>query len=794
MPLTRRQAEAEGRKEEVEKEYEEAIGHMEPSQRITEGEKDETLGKHDLSSPEDEELRKKSRNEENLGNFTFTELITEIRASIKAELEICTKAWEEKMDAKLEAKFNNKNKQVDMMETELNSTITEVQAISEKLVYDEQKSQELAKNQDLKMEDILSKNKFLYQHVNQIEVNVRSELEKYTTSINDITKHVNDHEEDNKRVIEEIKENLIVQQATVDNQHARTLKTINEQLEQRVRILNKAVNDNLKEITIMKASEEMRRNDYDVLKEDMKKLNIAKINQEKETDSLKNELNNEVTSLKSQDREQQNYLRNKMEEQNAKIIVLQQQKEHLLENISSTKQDHRIFAQKMEKEVQEIAKDFAVLTMKCELNMSSEEKPKNQTLLSGTSEKRQEKKYGNKEDEKEEELYTPAHKYQEYEREENLKLLRPHPYSSTFNDVEKDDDTITAMAEKLNNVVSTSDERMIWNDMRIMLATMTEHKPAYWDKVKKEIDMKLTDIDILKPSFRYKKDGSKYHAETKGIPKLILSDCTEYKADLVDKLITIGTSLRTEKIKFSDWGIILRENFLDKLLKQEIRITLKPHKICDNPWSLLVFLLFRNSKIMFTADTRQEAALNVEPKPDEELATYLTRLTLISTQFTEEPNTVFKNRIATILQENQCWIEMDRLRDVNTYQDYLRNFRKIPFRLPGSPNISKTAASFTIKSEVQYPPRRLEVASMCCMQSNIPLAYAWVYRSMQYQHDLFYRLYSLYILFFHHRRKLFLTMLLFLVVLLLKQSRRHLALIGNIPALIIQEQMLRLKR
>jgi len=43
MPLTRRQAEAEGREEEVEKEYEEAIGHRETSPRSIEGENEDTL-------------------------------------------------------------------------------------------------------------------------------------------------------------------------------------------------------------------------------------------------------------------------------------------------------------------------------------------------------------------------------------------------------------------------------------------------------------------------------------------------------------------------------------------------------------------------------------------------------------------------------------------------------------------------------------------------------------------------------------------------------------------------------
>lgn len=52
---------------------------------------------------------------------------------------------------------------------------------------------------------------------------------------------------------------------------------------------------------------------------------------------------------------------------------------------------------------------------------------------------------------------------------------------------------------------------MIWDDVRTMLTIVTEHKPAYWDKVKNEIEMKLPTVDILKPSFDYKKDGFKYH-------------------------------------------------------------------------------------------------------------------------------------------------------------------------------------------------------------------------------------------------------------------------------------------
>lgn len=89
-------------------------------------------------------------------------------------------------------------------------------------------------------------------------------------------------------------------------------------------------------------------------------------------------------------------------------------------------------------------------------------------------------------------------------------------------------------------------------------------------------------------------------------------------------------------------GIILRENFLDELLEQEVTITLKPQSICDNSGSLLVFLLFRHSKILFAEDTHQETALEAEPKPNEQLGAYLSRL---PGYLPNEPNVIFKNRL-----------------------------------------------------------------------------------------------------------------------------------------------------
>lgn len=139
------------------------------------------------------------------------------------------------------------------------------------------------------------------------------------------------------------------------------------------------------------------------------------------------------------------------------------------------------------------------------------------------------------------------------------------------------------------------------------------------------------------------------------------------------------SELRRSNIRI--WGIILREQFFDELLQLDLRIILKHHNICDNPWSVLVFLLFRNCKILFDEDVRQETELNSEPEPNEQLKTSLHRLTLLSAKYTDKPNVIYKNRIARILKENQCWMEMERLREVNSYQE-LRNFSKIPARLP----------------------------------------------------------------------------------------------------------------
>ena len=79
-------------------------------------------------------------------------------------------------------------------------------------------------------------------------------------------------------------------------------------------------------------------------------------------------------------------------------------------------------------------------------------------------------------------------------------------------------------------MISTSDDYMIWYDMRNMLAIMSEHKPAYCDKVNEEINMKLATIDVLKPSFEYTRDGFKYQTLAKGIPRITHRESFEYEA------------------------------------------------------------------------------------------------------------------------------------------------------------------------------------------------------------------------------------------------------------------------
>lgn len=344
MPLTRRQAEAEGRKDEVEREYEEAIGHGKSLTKDKEEDDDNILGKHDLSSPEEEELRKKSRSErgteiqdESKTNSMLMTILEELR-ELKAYTIARSKKYEENM------------KKLDL---DVNRAISEVHATREKLAEDEQTIQEMAKNEDQKMEDITSKNKFLCEHLDQFEVDVRSVLVKHDKYCEDFAKHINDHETDNKRVIDEMKESLkkhdisfenitkdlndretdnkriikemkedlIVQQASIENENARRLKEIDERLSQqldgRVRKFEDLINDNSKEITKLIATETSKENNYKLLNEDIKKLNIDM---------------NLLKISKSQNRELQNSLKTKMEEQGEKVIVLQQQNQYLMEN------------------------------------------------------------------------------------------------------------------------------------------------------------------------------------------------------------------------------------------------------------------------------------------------------------------------------------------------------------------------------------------------------------------------------------------------------------------------------
>lgn len=90
---------------------------------------------------------------------------------------------------------------------------------------------------------------------------------------------MNDHETENTRLIDEIKEDLLVQEASVENGHARTLKEIDEQLDRRlddrVRIFENPIKDNTKEITTLNSKENSRENNYKLLNEDTKKVNIA---------------------------------------------------------------------------------------------------------------------------------------------------------------------------------------------------------------------------------------------------------------------------------------------------------------------------------------------------------------------------------------------------------------------------------------------------------------------------------------------------------------------------------------
>ncbi len=163
--------------------------------------------------------------------------------------------------------------------------------------------------------------------------------------------------------------------------------------------------------------------------------------------------------------------------------------------------------------MEKFATEIAVLKLKCELNLQDAEDLRKQTPLAEKHEKGHQQQLGK--EEKEEELYTPASKDpQPYQRKikpsisrhESRQEVNLNPLSSNSND-----STTSAIAESSNNVNSTSDENMIWDDVRTMLTIVTEHKPAYWDKVKNEIEMKLPTVDILKPSFDYKKDGFKYH-------------------------------------------------------------------------------------------------------------------------------------------------------------------------------------------------------------------------------------------------------------------------------------------
>lgn len=230
-----------------------------------------------------------------------------------------------------------------------------------------------------------------------------------------------------------------------------------------------------------------------------------------------------------------------------KIIVLQQQNQYLME-------DHRNVSRKTDK----FATDIAVLRTKYELNISGAEASNIRISKYENLQEKQKQKFAKTQDEG---LYTPAIKYQHpYQKEGDLNTptqevsqeVTVNTPSSTSNEKKRNDNTFALIAEGLNHVDPSTDEEMIWKDMRNLLSTVTEHKPAYWDKVRSEMETKLTSIDILKPLFEYKRDGTKYQAATKGISKITYTDFAQYSADLIQKLTRIGVSLRTDKIRYSD--------------------------------------------------------------------------------------------------------------------------------------------------------------------------------------------------------------------------------------------------
>lgn len=70
----------------------------------------------------------------------------------------------------IDDKFDKHENEMKAMQFGLTHTVSEAHATSKKLAEDEQMIQGMAQNQELKMEDITSKNKFLCEHMDQFEV------------------------------------------------------------------------------------------------------------------------------------------------------------------------------------------------------------------------------------------------------------------------------------------------------------------------------------------------------------------------------------------------------------------------------------------------------------------------------------------------------------------------------------------------------------------------------------------------------------------------------------------------
>lgn len=70
----------------------------------------------------------------------------------------------------IDDKFDKHENEMKAMQFDLTHTVSEAHATSKKLAEDEQMIQGMAQNQELQMEDITSKNKFLCEHMDQFEV------------------------------------------------------------------------------------------------------------------------------------------------------------------------------------------------------------------------------------------------------------------------------------------------------------------------------------------------------------------------------------------------------------------------------------------------------------------------------------------------------------------------------------------------------------------------------------------------------------------------------------------------